>query len=106
MKISNDEIKKIIGELDLYRLQKDLIQAGYGPVPVVIGDLFAVGCYFIRLGKKNLGHKLCQTALAAYDIDMALIDRIIKRVEGGEEEMANLLNPHCEIPGWLFDDEN
>jgi hypothetical protein len=106
LKISNEEIKKIIGELDEYRLQKDLIQAGYGPVPVVIGDLFAVGCYFIHLGKKTLGHKLCQTALAAYDIDITLMNRIIERVESNEEEMANLLNPHCEIPGWLFDDED
>lgn len=106
MNVTNDEIKRIIGELDLYRLQKDLIQAGYGPVPVVIGDLFAVGCYFINLGKKNLGHKLCQTALAAYNIDIDLINRIVKRIEGDEEEMANLLNPHCEIPGWLFYDES
>jgi hypothetical protein len=106
LNVTNDEIKRIIGELDLYRLQKDLIQAGYGPVPVVIGDLFAVGCYFIHLGKKALGHKLCQTALAAYDIDRALMNRITKRVEDSEVEMANLLNPHCEVPGWLFDDEN
>jgi len=104
--MANDEIKRIIGELDLYRLQKELAQAGYGPVPVVIGDLFAVGCYFIQAGKRNLGRKLCQSALAAYEIDGALIERIMKRVEGDEQEMSNLLNPHCEVPGWLFHNED
>jgi hypothetical protein len=58
------------------------------------------------MGKKNRGHKLCHSALAAYDIDIALIDRIIEHVEGNEEEIAELLNPHCEIPGWLFNDKN
>ena len=54
----NNEIKSIIGELDLHRLQKKLDGAGYGPVPVALGDLFACGCYFIQQGKTELGLKL------------------------------------------------
>lgn len=104
--MANDEIKRIIGELDLYRIQRDLIQAGYGPIPVAIGDLFAAGCYFIKEGKRALGYKLCRTALSAYDVDIALMDRILEQIEGNEQEMAGLLNPHCEVPSWLFDDEN
>lgn len=103
MKITDDKIKKIIGGLDIHRLEKDLVQAGYGPVPVAIGDLFAVGCYFIHTGKGTLGRKLCYTALAAYDIDKALVERIIESIDRNEQEMANLLNPHCEIPAWLFE---
>lgn len=90
----------------LYRIQRDLIQAGFGPVPVVIGDLFAVGCYFIKEGKRDLGYKLCRTALSAYNIDMDLMDRILNRIENNEQEMAHLLNPHCEVPGWLFNGGN
>ncbi len=103
--MKNDEIKQIIGELDLYRLQKKLVRAGFGPLPVAIGDLFACGCYFIWKGEKNLGHKLCRTALSAYEIDPILCERIISRIEGGEAEIALLLNPHMEVPGWLFDGE-
>ncbi len=75
-------------------------------MPVVIGDLFAVGCHFISEGKKTLGEKLCYSALAAYDIESALIQRILKQIDGNEQEIATLLNPHCEIPGWLFSDDN
>ena len=51
----NEEIKKIIGELDLRRLRKQLGKTGFGPLQVSIGDLFACGCYFIKQGKKELG---------------------------------------------------
>jgi hypothetical protein len=104
MKITDDKIKKIIGELNIHRLEMDLVQAGYGPVPVAIGDLFAVGCYFIRKGKKTLGQKLCYTALVAYDIDKALVEKIMESIDSNEKDMANLLKPHCEIPAWLFED--
>ncbi|NSW92573.1 MAG: hypothetical protein HPY74_18280 [Firmicutes bacterium] len=104
MKITNDEVKRIIGELDIHKLEKNLDQTEYGPVPVAIGDLFAVGCYFIHAGKEILGQKLCHTALAAYNIDRALVDKIIESIDDNEHEMANLLNPHCEIPSWLFED--
>lgn len=98
--MSNEDIRKIIGELDLYRLQKKM--EGYGPIPVTIGDLFACGCYFVLQGKKNLGYKLCRTALSAYEIAPDLIERILNHIEGDEQEIAQLLNPHVEVPGWLF----
>jgi hypothetical protein len=100
--MKNDELKQILGELDLYRFQKQLGEKEYGPVPVAIGDLFACGCYFIQQGKKELGFKLCRTALLVYEIDSTLIDRILKVIEGEEYEIAQLLNPHVEIPDWLF----
>ena len=103
--MNGEEIERIIGELDLYRLQRQLAGAGYGPVPVAIGDLFACGCYFISRGQKTLGDKICHTALSAYQIDPTLIQRILRRVEGKESEFAALLSPHVELPGWLFDDE-
>lgn len=103
MAMHNDEIKKIVGELDLHRLQKKLDGAGYGPVPVALGDLFACGCYFIQQGKTELGFKLCRTALSVYGIEAGAIERIMSRIEGSEAEFSLLLNPHLEIPGWLFD---
>ena len=101
--VNNEEIKKIIGELDLHRLRKQLIKAGYGSLQVSIGDLFACGCYFIKQGKKELGQKLCRTALIAYQIDHSLISRILNIIEGEEYELSQLLNPHVEVPDWLFD---
>ena len=100
--MKNEEIKQILGELDLYRFQKQLGEMEYGPVPVAIGDLFACGCYFIQQGKRELGFKLCRTALSVYEIDSNLIDRIINLIEGEEYEISQLLNPHMEIPHWLF----
>ncbi len=78
--MSKEEIKKIIGELDLHRLRKQLGKTEYGPLPVSIGDLFACGCYFIKQGKKELGQKLCRTALLAYEIDHTLISRILNMI--------------------------
>ena len=103
--MSNEEIERIIGELDLHRLQRQLAGIGYGPMPVAIGDLFACGCYFIHQGRKTLGDKLCRTALSAYRVDPSLIERILRQVEGKELELATLLNPHLELPGWLFDED-
>ncbi len=100
--MKNEDLKKIFGELDLYRFQKQLGEREYGPVPVAIGDLFACGCYFIQQRKRELGFKLCRTALSVYELDSNLIDRILKLIEGEEYEIAQLLNPHVEIPGWLF----
>lgn len=99
----HNEIKKIVGELDLHRVQKKLASAGYGPVPVALGDLFACGCYFIQQGKTELGFKLCRTALLAYGVESGAIERIMSRIEGSEAKFSLLLNPHLEIPGWLFD---
>ena len=100
--MKKEEIKKILGDLDLHRFQKQLGKTEYGPLPVAIGDLFACGCYFIKQGKKVLGFKLCATALSAYDIESNLIQRILSLIEGEEYEIAELLNPHMEIPVWLF----
>ncbi len=100
--MKNKEIIQILGELDLYRFQKQLGETEYGPVPVAIGDLFACGCYFIQQGKRELGFKLCRTALSVYEIDSNLIERILNLIEGEEYEIAQLLNPHIEIPHWLF----
>ena len=101
----DEEIKRLVGEIDLYRLQKKMTQEGYGPVPVAIGDLFAAGCYFIKEGNKALGEKFCYTALSAYAIDHAVIRRIMAYIEGSEQEMATLLNPHVEVPHYLFENE-
>lgn len=101
--MNNEEIKQILGELDLHRFQKQLGETEYGPVPVAIGDLFACGSYFIQQGKRELGFKLCRTALSVYDIDSNLIDRILNLIEGEEYQIAQLLNPHVEIPYWLFE---
>ncbi len=98
----DEEIKRIVGEIDLHRLQKKMTQEGYGPVPVTIGDLFAAGCYFIKTGHKTVGEKFCYTALSAYNIDHAVIRRIMAHIEGSEQEMATLLNPHVEVPHYLF----
>lgn len=103
--MSKEEIKKIIGELDLHRLRKQLGKTEYGPLPVSIGDLFACGCYFIKQGKKELGQKLCRTALLAYEIDHILISRILNMIEGEEYELSQLLNPHVEVPDWLFNSD-
>ncbi|WP_366921791.1 hypothetical protein MFMK1_002207 [Metallumcola ferriviriculae] len=73
-------------------------------MPVAIGDLFACGCYFVQQGKRELGYKLCYTALSVYKIDSGLIERIINLIEGEEYEIAQLLNPHVEVPGWLFNE--
>lgn len=96
------EITRIIGELDLHRLHKSLDEAGYGPIPVVIGDLFATGCYFIKVGKGDLGRKLCYSALRAYGVDEPLVQRVLSHVEDHPEGMAALLNPHVEVPSLLF----
>ncbi len=98
----NEEIKRLVGELDLHRLQKKMTQEGYGPVPVTIGDLFAAGCYFIKKGNRTVGEKFCYTALSAYGVDHAVIRRIVAHIEGSEQEMATLLNPHAEVPYELF----
>jgi len=98
----DEEIKRLVGELDLHRLQKIVTQKGYGPVPVALGDLFAAGCYFIKQGNKTLGEKFCYTALSAYNVDHGVIRRIIDHLEGSEQEMAVLLNPHVEVPHGLF----
>ncbi len=98
----DEEIKRLVGELDLYHLQKKMKQEGYGPVPVALGDLFAVGCYFIKHGNKTVGEKFCYTALSVFNIDHGVIRRIIDHIEGSEQEMATLLNPHVEVPQELF----
>ncbi|MDD3927093.1 MAG: hypothetical protein PHT33_10610 [bacterium] len=103
--MNRSEIRRIIGDLDIRRLRKPLEEAGFGPVPVVVGDLFATGCYFVKLGKKTLGHKLCYTALRAYSIEEDLIRRILSGVDEHPEEMTTLLNPHLEVPDWLFGNE-
>jgi len=46
--MNNEEITQIIGELDLYRLQKNLDRAGFGPIPVAIGDLSVDAILFSR----------------------------------------------------------
>ena len=103
--MKKEGIKQIIGELDLYRLQKQLGEISYGPLPVAVGDLFACGCYFIQQGKRELGRKLCRTALSVYEIDPSLINRILDLIEGEEYEVAQLLNPHLEVPDWLFNNK-
>lgn len=97
-----DDIRSILGDLDLRRLQKTLQQEGFGPIPVAIGDLFAVGCYFVHEGRREVGFKLCRTALRAYDLEESLEQRILRSIEGDEKEMSGLLNPHVELPGRLF----
>lgn len=102
--MNRDEMIGLIGELDVHRLQKRIDQVGYGPIPVALGDLFAAGCYFFKKGKPDLGQKLCSTALQAYGLDTSIVHRILRYVEENAEEMADLLNPHIEVPGWLFDE--
>ena len=101
----DEEIKRLVGEIDLFRLQKKMTREGYGPVPVALGDLFAAGCYFIKQGNKVVGEKFCYTALAAYEIDHAVIRRVVAHIEGAEQEMATLLNPHFEVPHYLFEND-
>ena len=64
-----------------------------------------VVCSYSKGGDKSVGEKFCYTALSAYGIDHAVIRRIMAHIEGSEQEMATLLNPHVEVPYYLFEND-
>jgi hypothetical protein len=40
-----------------------------------------------------------------YGVEPGAVELIVGQIEGREAEFSLLLNPHLEIPGWLFDPE-
>ncbi len=68
-------------DLDIRRLGKALRDAGFGPILVVIGDLFAAGCYFLSTRRSDLGLKLCRIALGEYVVELSLLQRVLDHVE-------------------------
>lgn len=99
--MDGSDVTSIVGELDA---QEMLDNAGLGPTQVAIGDLFAVGCYFVQVGRKELGHKLCHTALSACYVEESVIHRVLSYIDDHDEELADFLRPHLEVPSMLFEE--
>ena len=67
-------------------------------------DLFAVCCYFNIIGKKEVGTKLCITALDAIQFRQKEYKPIIYGLnEGKEHFLVKLFRPHQEIKDLLLD---
>ena len=70
-----------------------------------LGDLFAVGCYFVRKGQEALGRRLCRTALLAAGFNEHIMDLIDQNINGNEPALAGMLGAHDSVGERLFPGE-
>lgn len=68
-----------------------------GSRSMVVADLFALGCYLIKTGKKVAGRKACLTVLRSADIDPEIRSSILSKACANPSAHFDLLRPHCEI---------
>lgn len=60
----------------------------FAETKLIYRNHFALGCYFLMLGRNYTGLELCNEALRAGKIEEALIDEIMTLLPGREEDLA------------------